>query len=800
MSKMIELGILLSLIDTASSPLRQFGSVLTQTAQGGGNAMQRLGDSFDRASARLTALGASATALGAELTHLAEKPVHAFMEMDTAMNRLAVASLDKTGQVGAGFDQLQKKIIEIDTRLPVTTAQVADTATSLLANGTSMQQMLGGALDAASNLAVVLEMPADEAGTMTARLREAYGLAGTELPKMADLIQRARFAFGISPEELKYASAYSAANLNMLGLTGLQNANKLLAIQGLGAAWNFQGSSFGTNFSMFLTRLSKGPEMIEMAKKGMKGLARQQMIKAGVKFDFYDKKGHLKSIDDMVGQLETAYQKLKAVGGEKMAGDVFSTVFGVEAGRAASLIAQKGIKGYQDAQKRIDDQADIDQRTALIMKRAENIWKVFTSNVTNALAALGQPAVEWAEPMVTKLGDLVAKTREWAKENQRASKIIVLGAGGLGVMLTTFGALTLAAGLFTKLAGGPLRLLGRLLGRRGGKLGTIGHALEGVGVQRVFVVNMPGGGLPGLGGGGGAGGRNGLKTRNRSGGTGRSAGDLFWGGDRAASAERAAESVARPVGRLGRAWRAVRGAPGAVLGRLPGIGGVGRAWRAVRGAPGALLNRVPRLGAVAGRLGSVGRLGGGLLRRLPIIGVGLAGLQVADIAMSDRSAASKKAALTGLGGGLAGSAAGAAIGAVIGSIVPVVGTAIGGVLGSVIGGWAGQKLGDRAGNALFQDRTHAAQQVADRASQRADRALTALATLPAAKAVADKAVPAPKLPDIKVEYKPNVTIMGDPIPGTYQKFDAMLREHQATLAKMVRDIVAAQQRVSFQGR
>ncbi|MEX3614362.1 MAG: phage tail tape measure protein [Burkholderia gladioli] len=432
MSKMIELGILLSLTDAASPPLRQFGSLITQTAQVGGNAIERLGAGFQRLSSRLTGIGASAAVLGHELNHLAEKPVHAFMEMDTAMNRLAVASLDHTGKVGDGFDQLQRKIIEIDTRLPVTTTAVADTATSLLANGTSMTQLLGDALDAASDLAVVLEMPADEAGTMTARLREAYGLAGTELPKMADLIQRARFAFGTNPEELKHASAYSAANLNMLGLTGLQNANKLLAIQGLGAAWNFQGSSFGTNFSMFLTRLSKGPEMIEMARKGMKGLAKEQMTKAGVKFDFYDKKGHLKSIDDMVAQLETAYKKLKAVGGERMAGDVFNTVFGVEAGRAAALIAQKGVKGYQDAQKRMADQADITQRTEKIMQRAENIWKVFASNVTNALAALGEPAVEWAEPMVKKMGDLVAKTREWAKENRGASKALLLGVRGCG--------------------------------------------------------------------------------------------------------------------------------------------------------------------------------------------------------------------------------------------------------------------------------------------------------------------------------------------------------------------------------
>lgn len=467
MANLFELGVLLSLIDTASAPLRGFGTTLTQTSTTGANAMTRLGSAMDRISGKLTAMGGASLALGEEFKHLAEKPLEAFIEMDSAMNDLKVATLDKTGQVGAGFEQLRQKVFAIDARLPMTTAQVAEVGTALKSAGVTMEQMLGGAYDAAANLSVVLKMPGEEAGLMVARLREAFGLAGNELPRMADLIQRARFAFGISPEELRYASAYSAPTLNMLGLTGLDNAQKILAIQGMGAGWNFQGSSFGTNFSMFLTRLSKGPEMIEMARRGMAGRAKIDMQRAGVRFDFFDKHGQLKSVEDVISQLENARNKLRAIGGgtnDRMVLDVFGGVFGVEAGRVAELLAQKGMAGYHDALRRMADQASMDQRTKQTMESFKNVWTTFSSNISNALGTMVEPAARWLEPMILRLGEAVALSREWLGHHQTFAKWTTLIVGGLGFALTIFGSLLLTAGLFAKVASGPIMLLGRIGG------------------------------------------------------------------------------------------------------------------------------------------------------------------------------------------------------------------------------------------------------------------------------------------------------------------------------------------------
>ena len=101
--------------------------------------------------------------------------------------------------------------------------------------------MLGGGLEAAASLGVVMNMPAEAAAEMTAKLREAYKLSDSELPRMADSMQRAKFAFGVKPGDLLAANAYMAPMLNQLGISGIENVDKINAIQGMAAQVGLEG-------------------------------------------------------------------------------------------------------------------------------------------------------------------------------------------------------------------------------------------------------------------------------------------------------------------------------------------------------------------------------------------------------------------------------------------------------------------------------------------------------------------------------------------------------------------------------
>ncbi|MFM0647228.1 phage tail tape measure protein [Paraburkholderia bryophila] len=180
-------------------------------------------------------------------------------------------------------------------------------------------------------------------------------------------------------------------------------------------------------------------------------------------------------------------------------------------------------------------------------------------------------------------------------------------------------------------------------GKGGGVSGVAGRALEALGsaaasagVQRVFVVNLPGGGA----GGGLAGTAAGIAE------------DLA-GAGKGGAAGRAAGRVGR-AGRLGRVFGAARGFAGRVL---------------------------PRVLPYAGKLAMAGS----------VLKLGLAATDVYAVANSRDTRAAKAQGFAGIAGNLAGGLLGAKIGATIGALGGPIGVAIGGVVGGALGTFAGGK-------------------------------------------------------------------------------------------------------------
>ncbi|MDR1311100.1 MAG: phage tail tape measure protein [Burkholderiaceae bacterium] len=371
-------------------------------------------------------------------------PVSAFVRQDEAATDLQVAMMDKNGEVGKSYEALRKQAIELGNLLPGTTADFIQTATALMNQGMKTEAVLNGGLKAASYLAVVLKMPTEAAGTLAAKMREAFALPDEALPKMADAMQRAKFAFGMKPEDLMSATSYSAPMLNILGMTGEENMNKVLAIQGMGAQVGLEGSSFGTNFAQMLTRLAKGPDAIEMAKRGMKGKAKEIMDSMKITFDFFDKKGNFKGVDSMVKELEKLKQ-IKEKMGDKAAMEVADAMFGAEAGRPAMIIAEKGMAGYEEAQQRMKDQASLMQRIDKITKSSKNTWESLTGSVENFAAAATGPAIKGLHPLINLINDGVAWLVETAEDNPTLFKWIGTTVGLIAALAAGFLSLGVAA-------------------------------------------------------------------------------------------------------------------------------------------------------------------------------------------------------------------------------------------------------------------------------------------------------------------------------------------------------------------
>ena len=383
------------------------------------------------------------------------KPLEAFADLETATTDLKISLMDNLGQIPKQFDAISKQAVELGNILPGTTADFMGVARALQEQGTGMDSIMNGGLKAASYLSVLLKIPGHEAGEMVAKLRESYGLADNELEKMADLVQKARYAFGMTPEEIKIASSYSGATQNILGLKGLDNAKKLLSLQGLGAGVSLEGSSWGTNFSMLLNQTAAFKDKLEKNSKPMRQI-NEELKQYGINLEFFNHKGQFAGLDNMVKQLE----KTKVMTQEDQL-NLFKRMFGTEAGRPAAIIANAGMAGYEAAQAKMEKQASLQQRIQLSLGTLKNTWEAFTGTMTNVMAAIGDPLAGKLMPYIQKMNSFVGDTlMPWIDGHKRL--VAVVGASVLvfAVLAVTLGALGLAVGAITSGLGALLAISG----------------------------------------------------------------------------------------------------------------------------------------------------------------------------------------------------------------------------------------------------------------------------------------------------------------------------------------------------
>lgn len=434
MGSMMTIGLMLKAYDNMSGVVSTASNKAITSLAGIGQQMKSLSGQAEQ-------FGRNLAAEGMVISAAMAKPLTAYADLEDATTDLKVAMLDNLGRVPKQFEAINKQAVELGNLLPGTTADFIGAGRALIEQGTAFDTIINGGLKSSSYLSVLLKMPARDAAEMVAKLREAYGLADNELMKMADLTQRARFAFGMTPQDIKIASSYSGATQNILGLKGLDNAKKLLALQGLGAGVSLEGSSWGTNFAMLLARTAESKDRLAKNSKEMKAINAD--LKAyGITLDFFDQKGRFMGIDNLVRQLEKTQKMAQS---DKL--NLYKKLFGVEAGRPAAIIADKGWAGYQEALQKMEKQADLQKRIELSLSTLKNKWEALTGTMTNALAAVGEPIANLVAPFLGQLNALIGgPMMTWVEQNKTLVGVVGTGVLVLGGLLIVVGALSLVFG------------------------------------------------------------------------------------------------------------------------------------------------------------------------------------------------------------------------------------------------------------------------------------------------------------------------------------------------------------------
>ena len=323
-----------------------------------------------------------------------------FMQLEDASTQLQNTLMTNDG-VAAGFEQLSKIAVDLGNRLPGTSADFFAMASQLKALGVTTDSLIGGALEAAANLAVVgkpLGVTYDQAAESIGKLSNAFGIAAKDLVPFADTVQRA-LHMGVELEQFQYGMARISGPLKAAGMQGLQVAKDMTPLLGMLIKAGVSGEEAGTGIKTMITAAVSANRFT-----GVKGL---------------------------VADLEKL-NKLPVA--KKM--EVFGKLFGeMHAGKAAIVAAG----GYAELVKQMEKQASLQQRINNSLGTLTNLWDAATGSFQNVLAAFASSYAPELKELATSLNSIASKALDWVNANKAMINTAVqMAAVFVGVKLAFY--------------------------------------------------------------------------------------------------------------------------------------------------------------------------------------------------------------------------------------------------------------------------------------------------------------------------------------------------------------------------
>lgn len=436
-----------SQVATGFNEANEAAARMTETVEAAGNvAGAKLADVAKRVrevSTGLRDLGTKSLTAGVLLAGSLYKPIESYMTLEDAITRAKVAFQTSSG-LDPGFAKVADIATTLGNQLPGTTADFTSMAGALREIGISTRTIAGttkdgmdGALAATAHLRLLLgDMSPEQAAEMMGTFKESLGIADNDFGKFVDSVQRAKFAFGLKPQEFKEGLGYYGPALKSIHQQGMDAANTVLTFTGILRQAGIDGSRTGTAFAMVFSQLANMDKVTKKNKELQAILA-----KYGTDFKFFDH-GRFLGLGNFMGQLEqlqkfTEQDRLKALG----------MMFGHEHAAFMSTLVYQGTKGYNDAAQKMADQASMATRVAMIAGTLRNSWEAFTGTVENISAAIGETVAPELREAVTWLGKMADATTNWIHAHKPLVHNLVLVTAGLAGFLIVVGGSLVTLGL-----------------------------------------------------------------------------------------------------------------------------------------------------------------------------------------------------------------------------------------------------------------------------------------------------------------------------------------------------------------
>ena len=428
------------------------------------SASSALDNLHDRASAARESLAGidraakSGLIFGAAVAAGAGVAIKAYADAESAATDLKSSLMLADGSVSKDFEKINKLAGSLGAKLPGSTAEFTQMMNVLLKEGIPAQQVLNGMGEAAANLGVVMKMDYPEAAKFVAQLADATKVAGEDMMEFMDVVQKMNHV-GLESDYMLQGFGKMSGGLKtarMEGIKGVKAMAPFLAM--LGNAGMTDGGSAGNAISKIMAAnvkdLSKAAETFQ-----------KEFGKAAPKLDFTDGKGEFAGIQHMYKQFE----KLKDMNTRER-NSYLSSIYGNDAEtiQALNIMIDKGQSGYDEMNKKMESQANLQQRVNAQLGTLANLWDAAKGAFDAILISVGEAFAPQLKELVTWLSDVQEKILAWRGENPELFNQIVKGALIIAGIVSAVSALAL----------GIIALIGPFILAKSAVMGVVGVVLK----------------------------------------------------------------------------------------------------------------------------------------------------------------------------------------------------------------------------------------------------------------------------------------------------------------------------------
>lgn len=381
---------------------------------------------------RLAGTGAGLVAGGTAAGASVIKPVIEFAKAENSATELKVSMMGAGGVVRKEFAAINELATRLGNKLPGTTSDLQNMMSTLIQQGMTAKAILGGLGESTAYLAVQMKMPYDQAALFASKLQDATGTAEKDMMGLMDVIQRSHY-LGVDSDNMLQAYAKMSPALSVIRKKGLEASKALAPLVVMADQSGMAGEASGNAYRKVF-QMAMNTKKVHEANAGA-------LAKTGVKLNFTDGHGEFAGIDKLMSELA----KLKSLNTETRLA-ALKKIFGDDAEtlQVLTILIDKGKAGYADVQKKMADQADIQQRVNAQLGTLTNLWDAASGTFTNALVKFGESVSPEVKALTQWIGDLSERIGNWSARHPVLSAGIMKTVAAIAALLVGLGGLSLA--------------------------------------------------------------------------------------------------------------------------------------------------------------------------------------------------------------------------------------------------------------------------------------------------------------------------------------------------------------------